>query len=161
MGDVGLVDRQLDQCEVASALAQWFQDVAQLGVLDVDHAVGVAGTEGVRGCQDEMTAPGRGVADVELTGDAAAGCCRRGQCLLDPLIADAEAVPQLCADGRQLHVAAGALEQFGADGAFLLLDGLTDAGSGDMQSVRGPAEVQLLRQRQEDLYLTQFHASRP
>jgi hypothetical protein len=44
-----------------------------------------------------------------------------------------------------------------ADGAFLFLDRLADRRHGDVQPLRGPAEVQLLGQGQEDLDLPQLH----
>jgi hypothetical protein len=69
----------------------------------------------------------------------------------------------LFAERGQAHRAAGGtVEQQPADPAFLLFDRLADPGLGDMQPLGGPAEVQLLGERQKDLDVAQLHPmSRP
>ncbi|GAA2404941.1 hypothetical protein GCM10010191_10860 [Actinomadura vinacea] len=58
------------------------------------------------------------------------------------------------ADRGEPDAAAGALEQLGADLALLLPDRLADARGAHVQAFGGPGEVQLFRERQEDLDVT-------
>ncbi|GAA2681269.1 hypothetical protein GCM10010412_066000 [Nonomuraea recticatena] len=67
---------------------------------------------------------------------------------------------ELPADRCQGHVAVVAVQQGGADAAFLLLDRLADAGLGDVQPLGCPAEVQFLCQCQEDLDVAKLHLQR-
>lgn len=81
--------------------------------------------------------------------------------LLDALVRGLQPLEEQLSGGSQPDLAAGALEERGADGAFLLLDRLADAGRCDVQAFGAAAEVELLRERQEYLDVPQFHSRPP
>lgn len=72
-----------------------------------------------------------------------------------------EVVAQAAADQREVHGAGGALEQGCPGGPFQLLDDLADPGLGDVQPLGRPPEVELVRQCQKDLYVSQFQVGAP
>jgi hypothetical protein len=100
-------------------------------------------------------------ADAQLCGDAAGRQLGPLHGVVQARVDRLQVVAELPADLGQAHRAAGAGEEFGADAPLLLLDGLADACLGDVQPLRGPAEVQLLGQHQEDLDVPQLHRPRP
>jgi hypothetical protein len=70
-------------------------------------------------------------------------------------------VAELPAQRGEADLAAvGAVEQFPAQPALLLTDGLADTGLGHVQTFGRPAEMQHLGQRQEDLDVSKFHKPR-
>lgn len=83
-----------------------------------------------------------------------AGFLGAGESCVEEVEGLLEIFPQTPAHGGQGDATAGAVEQGHAEEAFLLTDGLTDTGPGDMQPFGGAAEVQFFRQRQKDLDVT-------
>jgi hypothetical protein len=107
--------------------------------------------------RDEVAGGGADEPDPRCSADAAGGRRRPVDGVVDLLIGGPQLVAEAATDRRQLHSAAGALEQGRADAPFQLLDRLADSGCGHVQPFRRPAEVQLVGERQEDLDVPLLH----
>lgn len=123
---------------------------------DAQPPLGVPGAEGIPERAQIMGVDGHH-ADPQHVRLALRGHPGPLKALLEALVDRPQILAQPLADGGQPHRATGALEQGRPDGAFLLLDGLTDPRRRHMEPLGSTPEVQLLRKGQENLYVAQLH----
>ncbi|WUP73161.1 hypothetical protein OG913_27615 [Microbispora hainanensis] len=136
--------------------AQGGERVAAVDLAELDVAARAAGAERV----DEGAEFVRGMtehAQPQGLTRAQTGRLGAGEPRLDQVEGLLEVLPEAPAHRGQGHPPAGAIEQGHAEAPFLLADGLADAGLGHAEPFRRAAEVQLLRQREEDLDVAQLH----
>ncbi len=140
--------------------AQRGERVAAVDLAELHIAAGVAGAERL----DEGAQFVAGMAEhtqAQGLSRPRTGRFGTGEPLPDEVDGLLEVLAEAPADRRQGDAPAGAVEQDDTEAPFLLGDGLTDAGLGHMEPLRGAAEVQFLGQGQEDLDVTQLHEHPP
>jgi hypothetical protein len=130
---------------------------AELVLVGLDLAVGILGPEDLGHLQDELAGGGPDEPDPQGPLDTAGGGRRPVDGVVDLLVGGPQLVAQAATDRGQLHPAAGALEQRGADAPLQLLNRLADPGRGHVQPLGRPAEVQLVGEHQEDLDIPLLH----
>lgn len=149
-GEIRFTDGQPGGRHVHRAVAERAEGVREDDLLNAQGDLGVPAAEQVEQVR-VVVCLGTVQAESQRARRASGGSGGRAGAVEYPLVARAEIAPQLCADGGQLDLAAAPGEEGRPDPAFLLGDRLADSRRRHVQPVRGPAEVQLLGQRQEDL----------
>lgn len=152
------LDRQDDKRKIDLAAAQGLQLAVSRVLMKIEGRAGTAFLQFLEHGRQEPVGQIADIADPQASCPAAVDGARGGEGGRDPLDVHLDPREQLLAGPRQPHGTRVPLEECAADLRFKLLDLAAEGRLCDSEALGGTPEMEFLRQGEERVEMTKFHA---